>query len=169
VAGDVDTIHYLKHNSRALIFSASPTPAGVAAVIAALEIVQSEPERLRQLWANTHRLSTGLKSLGFDLGNSATPILPVMIGDDLRCLQMSVGLEERGVFVNPVVHPGVEPGHALLRVSVMATHSFDEIDRALEAFEHVGRQVGVLPAADERNGRGRRAHSAVEDARNAAC
>jgi 8-amino-7-oxononanoate synthase len=147
VAADSDTIHFLRHNSRALIFSASPAPACVAAVIAALDIVQSEPERRRQLWDNTRRLSEGLKSLGYDLGQSATPVLPVMVGDDLRCLQMSVGLEERGVFVNPVVHPGVEPGRALLRVSVMATHTFAEIDRALEAFERVGRQVGVLPGA----------------------
>jgi len=147
VAADIDTIHFLKHNSRALIFSASPAPACVAAVIAALDIVQSEPERLQQLWDNTHRLSAGLRSLGFDLGRSATPILPVMIGDDLRCLQMSVGLEERGVFVNPVVYPGVEAGHALLRVSVMATHAFGQIDRALDEFERVGRRVGVLPRA----------------------
>jgi 8-amino-7-oxononanoate synthase len=147
VAADNDTIHFLKHNSRALIFSASPAPASVAAVIAALDIVQSEPERLQQLWNNTHRLSAGLQSLGFDLGQSATPILPVMVGDDVRCLQMSVGLEERGVFVNPVVYPGVEAGRALLRVSVMATHTFGEIDRALDEFERVGRRVGVLPRA----------------------
>jgi 7-keto-8-aminopelargonate synthetase-like enzyme len=147
VAADSDTIHFLKHNSRALIFSASPTPASVAAVIAALDIVLSEPERLQQLWNNTHRLSAGLKALGFDLGQSATPILPVMIGDDLRCLQMSVGLEERGVFVNPVVYPGVEAGHALLRVSVMATHAFGQIDRAIDEFERVGRRVGVIPRA----------------------
>jgi 8-amino-7-oxononanoate synthase len=170
VAGDEDTIHYLKHNSRALIFSASPTPAGVAAVIAALDIVQAEPDRLRQLWANTKRLSSGLKSMGFDLGQSATPILPVMIGDDLRCLQMSVGLQEGGVFVNPVVYPGVEPGHALLRVSVMATHSFAEIDRALEEFDRVGRQVGVLSAADEiQVGRARTVSAPAADARNSAC
>jgi 8-amino-7-oxononanoate synthase len=149
VAADRATIHYLKHNSRALIFSASPTPANVAAVIAALDVVQAEPERLQQLWDNTHRLSSGLQSLGFDLGNTVTPILPVMIGDDLKCLRMSVGLQERGVFVNPVVYPGVEVGHALLRVSLMATHSFSQIDQALDEFERVGKQVGVLPATIE--------------------
>jgi len=167
VAADSDTIHFLKHNSRALIFSASPAPACVAAVTAALDIIQSEPERLQQLWDNTHRLSAGLKSLGFDLGQSATPILPVMIGDDLRCLQMSVGLEERGVFVNPVVYPGVEAGRALLRVSVMATHTFGEIDRALDEFERVGRTVGVLPTAAP--ARPRRAAASPAHARNAAC
>jgi 8-amino-7-oxononanoate synthase len=167
VAADIDTIHFLKHNSRALIFSASPAPACVAAVIAALDIVLSEPERLRQLWDNTHRLSAGLKALGFDLGHSATPILPVMVGDDLRCLQMSVGLEERGVFVNPVVYPGVEAGHALLRVSVMATHAFGQIDRALDEFERVGRRVGVLPSAAAARPRGAAAAD-VRTARRAA-
>jgi 8-amino-7-oxononanoate synthase len=145
VAADRATIHYLKHNSRALVFSASPTPANVATVIAALDIVQAEPERLQRLWDNAHRLSAGLQSLGFDLGNTVTPILPVMIGDDLKCLRMSVGLQERGVFVNPVVYPGVEVGHALLRVSLMATHSFSQIDQVLDEFERVGKQVGVLP------------------------
>jgi 8-amino-7-oxononanoate synthase len=144
VASDRETIHYLKHNSRALIFSASPTPANVAAVIAALDIIQSEPERLKQLWDNTHRLSTGLKSMGFDLGRTTTPILPVMIGDDIKCLQMSLALQEHGVFVNPVVYPGVEMGQALLRVSLMATHTFAQIDHALSVFERIGKQVGVI-------------------------
>jgi 8-amino-7-oxononanoate synthase len=150
IAADSATIHYLKHTSRALIFSASPAPANVAAVMAALDIIQSEPERLQQLWNNTHRLSAGLKSLGFDLGATATPILPVTIGDDLKCLQMSARLQEEGVFVNPVVYPGVEVGHALLRVSLMATHSFSQIDQALDEFERVGKQVGVLPNTTER-------------------
>jgi 8-amino-7-oxononanoate synthase len=144
VAADHKTIHFLKHNSRSLIFSASPTPANVAAVIEALDIIRSEPERLRQLWDNTRRMSGGLKSMGFDLGRSVTPIIPVMIGDDLKCLQMSLSLQNEGIFVNPVVYPGVEPGQALLRVSLMATHTFDQIDRALDTFETVGKQVGVL-------------------------
>jgi 7-keto-8-aminopelargonate synthetase-like enzyme len=145
VASDRATIHYLKHNSRSLIFSASPTPANVAAVMAALDIIQSEPERLQQLWNNTHRLCAGLKGMGFDLGRTATPILPVIVGDDLRCLRMSLALHEEGIFVNPVVYPGVEVGQALLRVSLMATHSFDQIDRALEKFELAGKRTGVLP------------------------
>jgi 8-amino-7-oxononanoate synthase len=144
IASDGDTIHYLKHHSRSLIFSASPAPANVAAVIAALDIIQSEPERRQRLWDNTRRLSAGLRSMGFDLGRTATPILPVMIGDDLKCLQMSRALQEQGVFVNPVVYPGVEMGLALLRVSLMATHTFAQIDRALEAFEQAGRQVGII-------------------------
>ncbi len=145
VASDRATIHYLKHNSRSLIFSASPTPANVAAVMAALDIIQAEPERLQQLWDNTHRLTGGLKAMGFDLGRTATPILPVIVGDDLKCLRMSLALQEEGIFVNPVVYPGVEVGQALLRVSLMATHSFDQIDRALAKFELVGKRVGVIP------------------------
>ncbi|MGA2260221.1 MAG: pyridoxal phosphate-dependent aminotransferase family protein [Acidobacteriota bacterium] len=145
VASDRATIHFLKHNSRALIFSASPTPANVAAVMAALDIIQSEPERLQRLWDNTHRLSAGLKGMGYDLGKSTTPILPVMVGDDLTCLRMSLALQEEGVFVNPVVYPGVEVGQALLRVSLMATHSFEQIDRAIDKFEQVGKRLGVIP------------------------
>jgi 8-amino-7-oxononanoate synthase len=144
VASDQETIHYLKHTSRALIFSASPPPANVAAVMAALDIIRSEPERLQQLWDNTRRLSSGLRSLGFDLGKTTTPILPITIGDDVKCLQMSVALQQEGIFVNPVVYPGVEAGHALLRVSLMATHTFSQIDQALDKFELVGRRLGMV-------------------------
>ncbi len=143
VASDRVTIEYLKHHSRALIFSASPTPAAVAAVMAALDIIQSEPERIRKLWDNTHRMANGLKNLGFDLGKSVTPILPVFIGDDMKCFQVCRGLQDAGVFVNPVVSPATEPGRALLRVSLMATHTFEQIDQALDRFEKVGKNLGV--------------------------
>jgi 8-amino-7-oxononanoate synthase len=83
--------------------------------------------------------------MGYDLGKSMTPILPVTIGDDLTCLRMSLALQEEGVFVNPVVYPGVEVGQAMLRVSLMATHSFEQIDRAIDKFEQVGRRLGVIP------------------------
>jgi 8-amino-7-oxononanoate synthase len=145
IASDRATIDYLKHNSRALIFSASPAPASVAAVMAALDVIQAEPERIKQLWANTSRMTAGLRNLGYNLGNTTTPILPVSIGDDLKCLQMCLSLQEEGVFVNPVVYPGVEVGNALLRVSLMATHTFAQIDRALEKFERVGKQLEILP------------------------
>lgn len=144
VAADAATIKYLKHNSRALIFSASMPPSNVAAVMAALEIIQSEPERIRALWDNTRRLADGLRKLGFSLGNSVTPILPVEIGDNLVCFKACRMLQDEGVFVNPVVSPAVEPGHALLRLSLMATHTFDQIDVALEKFEKVGKALGLL-------------------------
>jgi 8-amino-7-oxononanoate synthase len=147
IASDQLTIEYLKHHARALIFSASSSPANVAAVLAAIEILRTEPEWVARLWANTHRMAKGLKEMGFDLGQSTTPILPVKVGEDMSCLKMSFALQQEGVFVNPVVYPGVEPGNALLRVSLMATHSFAQIDRALEAFERAGRQVGLLSVA----------------------
>jgi len=153
IASDQVTINYLKHNSRALIFSASPTPANVAAVMASLEIIKSEPERFQKLWDNTHRMTAGLKEMGYDLGNTATPILPILIGDDLKCLQMCLTLQDQGVFVNPVIYPGVEIGNALLRVSLMATHSFEQIDRALHIFEQVGRHLGLIPMGIECNDR----------------
>jgi len=145
VAADRVAIDYLKHNSRALIFSASPTPANVAAVMASLEIIRSEPERFERLWANTRRMTEGLKQLGYNLGRTATPILPVAIGDDVKCLQMCLALQDDGIFVNPVVYPGVEIGNALLRVSLMATHTSDQIDRALTSFEQAGKSLGLLP------------------------
>ncbi len=143
VASDRVTVEYLKHTSRALIFSASPTPPSVASVMAALDIIESEPERIQKLWDNTHRMAEGLKSMGYDLGKSVTPILPVFIGDDLKCFQMCRGLQNAGVFVNPIVSPATEIGNALLRVSLMATHSFEQIDQALDRFEKVGKKLGI--------------------------
>lgn len=144
VAADAATIKYLKHNSRALIFSASMPPSNAAAVMAALDIIQAEPDRIRALWANTHRMADGLRAMGYSLGRSTTPILPVEIGDHLACFKACRQLQDAGVFVNPVVAPAVEPGHALLRVSLMATHTFAQIDRALEQFEKIGRGLGLL-------------------------
>jgi 8-amino-7-oxononanoate synthase len=144
VAADAATIKYLKHTSRALIFSASMPPSNVAAVMAALEIIQAEPERIRALWDNTHRMADGLRTMGFSLGKSATPILPVEIGDNLVCFKARHLLKEEGVFVNPIVTPAAEPGHALLRVSLMATHTFDQIDVALEKFAKVGKTLNLL-------------------------
>jgi 7-keto-8-aminopelargonate synthetase-like enzyme len=144
IAGDNATIDFLKHHSRALIFSASIAPANVGAVMAALDILESEPERIRQLWDNSRRMSSGLRTMGYDLGGSQTPILPVYIGEDLTCFKMCRMLQKEGVFVNPVVSPAVETGHSLLRVSLMATHTFAQIDRALDKFNAVGKKLGVI-------------------------
>ncbi len=144
VASDAATIKYLKHNSRELIFSASMPPSNVAAVMAALAIIQSEPERIRALWDNTQRMADGLRRMGFSLGKSVTPILPVEIGDNFVCFQACRLLQEEGVFVNPVVAPAVEPGHALLRVSLMATHTNNQIDLALDKFEKVGTALNLF-------------------------
>jgi 8-amino-7-oxononanoate synthase len=144
VAADEPIINYLKHTSRSLIFSASLPPANIATVMAAIDIIESEPERTRQLWNNTNRMAGGLKALGYDLGKACTPILPVQIGSDMACFRMCMVLSEEGVFVNPVVSPAVEPGHACLRVSLMATHTDSQIDMALDKFEKAGKRLGIL-------------------------
>jgi 8-amino-7-oxononanoate synthase len=144
IAGDAGTIDFLKHNSRTLVFSASMSPANAAAVLAALHIMINEPERIAQLWKNTERMKRGLIGLGFQLGASETPILPVYVRDMLKTFQFCKRLEQEGVFVNPVVSPGVPPGEELLRVSLMATHTFAQIDRALDSFEKVGKELGII-------------------------
>ena len=144
IAGDAATIDFLKHNSRTLVFSASMSPANAAAVLAALKIMINEPERIAQLWKNTEHMKRGLLSLGFHLGASETPILPVYVRDMLKTFQFCKRLEQEGVFVNPVVSPGVPPGEELLRVSLMATHTFAQIDRALEKFRKVGQELGLI-------------------------
>ncbi len=144
IAGDAATIDFLKHNSRPLVFSASMSPPNAAAVLAALRIMIDEPERMAQLWANTRRLREGLLALGFQLGASATPILPVYVRDMLKTFQFCKRLQEEGIFVNPVVAPGVPPGDEILRLSLMATHTFGQIDRALDKFQLVGRELGLI-------------------------
>jgi 7-keto-8-aminopelargonate synthetase-like enzyme len=144
IASDAATIDFLKHNSRPLIFSASMSPANAAAVMAALEIMTSEPERIANLWRNTQRMKQGLLSLGFNLGASETPILPVYVRELFRTFKFCKRLEEEGVFVNPVVSPGVAPGQELLRISLMATHTDRQIDFGLEKMAKVGRELGII-------------------------
>ncbi|MFW6457662.1 MAG: aminotransferase class I/II-fold pyridoxal phosphate-dependent enzyme [Planctomycetota bacterium] len=144
IAADSDTIEYLKHNSRSLIFSASMSPANTAAVLAALKIMRDEPDRIEKLWTNTRMMREGLEDLGFDLGSSETPILPLYLGDGKLCLKMCKYLEEEGIFVNPVVPPAVPPNSSLLRISLMATHSESQIRRAIETLGTVGRTLGVI-------------------------
>lgn len=144
IASDTATIDFLKHHSRSLVFSASMSPANAAAALAALRIMLSEPERLEQLWRNTRRMKAGLLSLGFDLGASETPIMPVYVRDLSLTFLLTKRLEHEGVFVNPVVSPGVPPGHELIRISLMATHTDEQIDRALEKLEKVARELGIL-------------------------
>lgn len=144
IASDAATIDYLKHHSKALIFSASMSPANAAAVLAALKIMISETDRIPRLWRNTERMKRGLLHLGFDLGASQTPILPLYVRDMMKTFHFCKRLEEEGVFVNPVVSPGVPPGQELLRISLMATHTDEQIDCALEKMGKVARELGVL-------------------------
>ena len=144
VVASADIIKYLKHLSRSLIFSASLAPALVAATSTALDIIDQEPERRERLWYNTNRMMEGFKSYGFDIGEAASPIIPVVVGEDMLAFQMALMLQEEGVFSNPVVSPATPPGRALIRTSYMATHTDEHLDRVLEAFVKVGRQLGLI-------------------------
>ena len=144
IASDAATIDFLRHHSRSLIFSASMSPANAAAVLAALEIMQSEPERMTQLWRNTQRMKEGLLSLGFNLGDSETPILPVYCRDMMTAFRLCKRLEEEGIFVNPIVPPAVPPSRELIRISLMATHTDEQIDFALDKLGSVGKELGLL-------------------------
>jgi 8-amino-7-oxononanoate synthase len=144
VAGPEPVIHYLKHHARPLIFSASMPPAAVATVLAALDVLRTEPERLDALWRNTRRMQEGLTDLGYDIGVSETPIIPVVIGEVDRMLGFWKELFDAGVFTNPVTPPAVPPHSCRLRISLMATHTDDHIDQVLDAFASVGRRMAVI-------------------------
>jgi 8-amino-7-oxononanoate synthase len=145
VVGDADIINYIKHHARALIFSASITPGSCAGVIAALDIIESEPERRAILWDHFRFLKAGFDALGFDTLNSRTPVIPVLVpGDELHTFLFWKELLEAGVYTNAVIPPAVPPGMGLIRTSLMATHTRDHLTRVLEVFETVGRRLGVI-------------------------
>jgi 8-amino-7-oxononanoate synthase len=148
IAGDATVIDYIKHKARTMIFSAAPPPASVAAALATLNIIEGEPERRASLWQNTLFFREGLKSLGLDTGNSQTPVVPIVVGEDMVALEMVQRLHEAGVFVNCVLSPATPPGRALIRTSLMATHTREQLARALEAIERVGRHVGLVRAVE---------------------
>lgn len=144
IAGEEDVIHFIKHFSRELIFSASMPPASVASVLAALDIIESEPERRTRLWEITHYMHRGFKSLGFDIGVTQTPIVPILIGEDIKTFQFWRELSDAGIFTNPVVSPAVPVGSALIRTSYTATHTNEQLDFVLETFEKIGKKLGVI-------------------------
>ena len=144
IAGPERVINYIKHTSRPLIFSASPPPAAVAACLAALDIIETEPERRERLWQITRRMHKEYQSLGFNIGSTQTPIIPIFIGDDMRTFQVWKMLSDEGIFVNPIISPAVPPGFQLIRTSYTATHTDKQMDRVLEAFEKVGKKMGVI-------------------------
>jgi len=145
IAGDADTIHYIQHHARAFMFSASLPAGNAAAVLAALDIIESEPEYVHRLWNNAEYMRAGLKRLGYDTGTSNTPVIPLIIRDDYRTVLAWHALIEEGVYTNPVVAPGVPPNSALLRTSYMATHTTEHLDRALKALETVGHNLDLIP------------------------
>jgi 8-amino-7-oxononanoate synthase len=144
IAADEPLIHYLKHKSRALIFSASLPPASTASVLAALQIMIEEPERIAKLWENTHYMMAEFKAMGYDTGTSCTPVIPLHVGDMMTAFHMWAQLGEEGVFINPVIPPAVPPNCCLIRTSFMATHTKAQLDLALEKFHKIGKKLGVI-------------------------
>lgn len=144
IAGDETVIHYIKHHARALIFSASIPPANAAAALAALQVMREEPERIARLNQIAERMRREYRRLGFNIGASETPVIPIIIGDDTRTLLTWKALFDAGVFVNPVLAPATPEGRQLLRTSYMATHTDEQMDRVLETFEKVGKQMGLI-------------------------
>jgi 8-amino-7-oxononanoate synthase len=144
IAGDKEVINFIKHNSRSLIFSASMTPASAATVLAALEIMEKEPERITHLWDMTHYALKAFKSAGFETGKSETPIIPLFIRDDIKSLQMTQMLLNEGIFVNPVVSPAVPKEDCLIRYSLMATHTKEQVDVSIEKITAAARALGIL-------------------------
>lgn len=143
VAGNTETIEYIKHRARSLMFSASMPPSAVASVIAALDIIESEPERIDQLWANTEYAKQLLLHAGFDIGHSNSPIIPVYIRDNIKTFMITNILQQNGVFVNPVVSPAVPSDSSLIRFSLMATHTFDQIESAIAKLSAAFKAVNV--------------------------
>src|SRR5712691_11664074 len=144
LVGPDAVITYLRYNARPLLFTAALPPSNTAGVLAALRVMQREPERRERLWHNAHRIQDGLRALGFDIGPTETPIIPFLIGDFERTLLFWRKLFDAGVFTNPVVPPALPPSRCRLRTSVMATHTDDQIDYALETFGRLGKELGVI-------------------------
>jgi 8-amino-7-oxononanoate synthase len=143
VAGDREVIDYLKHKARSLIFSASMTPASTASVIAALDIIEQEPQRINKLWDNTNHMMGLLQEHGFDTGDTQSPIIPVRIGDNHKTFLFTKALQDKGVFVNPVVSPAVPSESSLIRLSLMSTHSFSQIEEAVDKMKETALMLGI--------------------------
>jgi len=144
IAGDEDIIHFIKHTARSLIFSASIPAANAAAALAALDIIRKEPERVDRVNAIAERMRKELKRMGFNVGESVTPIVPVIIGDNNKTFRIWKDLFKKGVFVNPVISPAVPQGMQLLRTSYMATQTDKQIDKVLGIFNDVGKTFDII-------------------------
>lgn len=144
IAGDKEVLNYLKHNSRSLIFSASMTPAAVAAASKALDIMNEEPERLEHLWKLTHHAHKAFKDAGFDTGHTQTPIIPLFVRDTIKAMTIVRMAYDQGVFITPVIAPAVPESDVLIRFALMATHSIAQVDEAVEKLSVIFKQVGVI-------------------------
>ena len=144
IAADSPTINYLKHNARSLMFSASIDPASAGSVIKALDVIQDEPERIKNLWENTRFAMTALREVGFDIGDTETPIIPIYIRDNVKTFQLTQLLQKQGLFVNPVVSPAVAPHNSLIRFTLMATHTKAQIETAVAKLARVARTLKII-------------------------
>ncbi len=149
IAGKADVLHFVQHQARALIFSASLPPANAATVLACLDIIEAEPSIIDNLWENAEYMRTNLRKLGYDTGRSNTPIIPLIIRDDIRTALAWRALADSGVYTNPVVPPGVPANMSLLRTSYTATHRREHLDKALAILEDVGHRLDLIPPAGE--------------------
>lgn len=146
IATDKEVTNYLRHHSRSYIFTASITPASTAAALAAIDILEKEPEHQKNLWDLTNFALDGFRSLGFEIGHTSTPIIPLFIRDDFKTFAITRDLLDDGVFVNPVVSPAVAPTDTLIRFSLMSTHTREQVAEAIEKIAKAFRRHGVLPA-----------------------
>jgi 8-amino-7-oxononanoate synthase len=148
VAGSEEVIHYVKHKCRPFIFSAAMPPAAVATVLECLKLVQEEPQHLKNLWKNANKMKRELVRLGYNTLNTQTPIIPLLIGDDLKAFAFTQKLYEAGVFATPVVRPAVPEGCALIRTSYMASHTDKDLDYVLEVLDKLGHEFGIIGSKD---------------------
>jgi 8-amino-7-oxononanoate synthase len=144
VAGDTRVLSYIKHHSRALIFSAAMPPSSVAAVQAALDVIETEPEILERLWSNTRFLTQGIQELGFEIGPTQTPVVPMVIGDDIKTAIFWKRLFDEGLYTNCVIAPAVQPGQQRIRMCAMATHSTEDLEQTVEICGRVGKELGII-------------------------
>jgi 8-amino-7-oxononanoate synthase len=144
IAGDSDIIHFIKHTARALIFSASIPASNAAAVLEAIKVIREEPERVDRVNAIGATIRRELRTMGFNIGDSVTPIVPVIIGNDDLTFRSWKALFENGVFVNPIVSPAVASGQQLLRTSYMATHTDEQVEKVLQVFKKVGKELAII-------------------------
>ncbi|MEM9950951.1 MAG: aminotransferase class I/II-fold pyridoxal phosphate-dependent enzyme [Chloroflexota bacterium] len=145
IAGDADILHYIQHHARSLIFSASLPAPNAAAVLAALDIIESEPEHVQCLWDNADFMRAGFERMGYNIGNSNTPIIPIIIGEKYRTGLAWSALIEEGVYTNPVIPPATPPNQSLLRTSYTATQTREHLEHALKAFQVVGERLDLIP------------------------
>jgi 8-amino-7-oxononanoate synthase len=145
IACDKTITNFLRHHSRSYIFTASITPASTAAASAALDIMMNEPERMEHLWEITHYALDGFRNMGCEIGNTSTPIIPLYIRDNNLTFMITKELSDEGIFVNPVVSPAVAPHDTLIRFSLMATHTKEQVTIALETIQKIFRKYNLIP------------------------